>query len=383
MHHRIQRNIIFIGETGTGKSSAINLLLETGASAHVSNDSQPCTLVSASYETTLNGARYTLWDTRGLGEGYSFRSIFRFRASPERELKKFLKERHQRREIDLLVYCVRGSRATQASVRYYDSICAITRRLAAPVVVVVSHLERVADMEDWWNRNSSDLKKSKMEFDDHVCVTTLPDHAQTAASKKKLVDLITKKRRWEAKESGSYFGSSVQASMSIPSASPRRGGVLSFFKMKLKGNVDDRGLNRCLGNYPGTSSPPPSTRHSSYHTAQSPGGSVPPSPVIEPPTPCSTNCSPKVPPIDTTFLRVHGQSQSSGEETSSMGPSLYSMPTGYAIAMNLRLADLGIHEVLIVVTLRTLRYTSSRVRKKAQVYFSGFLEDDAPILSLS
>lgn len=337
MHRRIQRNIVFFGETGTGKSSAINLLLETGASAHVSNDSQPCTQINTSYETTLNGTRYTLWDTRGLGEGYSFlRNIFRLGASSEKELKKFLKERHQRHEIDLLVYCVRGSRATEASVKYYDNICTITRQLAAPVVVVVTHLEREVDMEGWWNRNSSGLKKSKMGFDDHVCVTTLPDHARTAESKKKLVDLITEKRRWEVKDSRSYFGSPAETS--THSSPLRKGGILSFLK-KYKGDVDKRNLNRRLNKYSRPSRPAPS-RDSSYHTAESPGGSVPPSPVVEPPTPCSATTHAKVPLTNTNFLGTDGPSQSSGEETSSMGASLYSMFTGYAIIMNLELTDL-------------------------------------------
>ncbi|KAI9572062.1 P-loop containing nucleoside triphosphate hydrolase protein, partial [Boletus coccyginus] len=165
-------NIIFFGETGAGKSSTINLLLETGTTARVSNDSKPCTKSNTKYETTLNGTKYNLWDTRGLGEGRSFFETI-FGGSSEKALKKFLKERHRRLEIDLLVYCVRGSRATEAYVKYYDNFCAITRRLAAPVVVVVTQLEKERVMEGWWSKNSFHLRELGMEFDDHACITAL------------------------------------------------------------------------------------------------------------------------------------------------------------------------------------------------------------------
>ncbi|KAF8546562.1 hypothetical protein OG21DRAFT_1397550, partial [Imleria badia] len=169
---RIQRNIVFFGEVATGKSSAINLLLEPGTSARVSDDSRSCTRTSTRYETTLNGTKCNLWDTRGLGEGRSFLQDL-FGGGSEKELKKFLKERHHNHEIDLLVYCVRGSRATEASMKYYNNFCAITRRLVAPVAIMVTRLEREKDMEDWWSRNSSRFKELEMEFDDHVCITTL------------------------------------------------------------------------------------------------------------------------------------------------------------------------------------------------------------------
>ena len=220
--------------------------------------------------------RYTLWDTRGLGEGGSFfRNIFWFTGNAERDLKRFLKERHREHKIDLLVYCVRGSRATKASVRYYNDFCAITRRLAAPVVILVTCLEREPNMEEWWNRNSSHFEKLKMEFDDHVCITTLPRHARTAESRKSLVDIISKKRRWQARSSGSYFGSLVQTS--IPSApSPRGGLIWSLFRMKDKKIASSGSLNHALNNDPGSSSAAASTR-----SLESLTSSVPSSPVVE------------------------------------------------------------------------------------------------------
>ncbi|KAF9245049.1 P-loop containing nucleoside triphosphate hydrolase protein, partial [Melanogaster broomeanus] len=165
------RNIIFFGETGAGKSSTINLIVGSTV-AGVSNDTNACTLGSACYETTIGGAPFKLWDTRGLGEGF-FSSLFKFGKSSEGELKKFLRERHEKGEIDLLVYCVRGSRARDALVKNYKSFCAITRRLAAPIVIVVTNLEREPNMDDWWERNEHSFLKLEMQFDGHACITAL------------------------------------------------------------------------------------------------------------------------------------------------------------------------------------------------------------------
>ncbi|KIJ08349.1 hypothetical protein PAXINDRAFT_172971, partial [Paxillus involutus ATCC 200175] len=104
------RNIVFFGETGTGKSSIINLIAGS-SDTHTSKDTESCIRVSTCYETALRNVAFNLWDTRGLGEGF-FRSLLK--GSSQGELKKFLRERHQKREIDFLVYCVRGSRANKA-----------------------------------------------------------------------------------------------------------------------------------------------------------------------------------------------------------------------------------------------------------------------------
>ncbi|KIJ08347.1 hypothetical protein PAXINDRAFT_61071, partial [Paxillus involutus ATCC 200175] len=152
------RNIVFFGETGAGKSSTVNLIAGSSV-AHTSDDTESCTRVSTCHKTTIRSEAFNLWDTRGLGESL-FRSLFK--RSSEGELKKFLRERHDKGEIDLLVYCVRGSRAHKAMVKNYDTFCAITRRFAAPVVIVVTNLEREKNMEDWWERNESSLRRLGM-----------------------------------------------------------------------------------------------------------------------------------------------------------------------------------------------------------------------------
>ncbi|KIJ07385.1 hypothetical protein PAXINDRAFT_173510 [Paxillus involutus ATCC 200175] len=199
------RNIVFFGETGAGKSSTINLIAGSGV-AHTNNDTGACTGVSACYKTTIRNETFNLWDTRGLGEGF-FRSL---KGSPEGELKKFLRARHDKGGLDLLVYCVRGSRANKALVKTYKTFCAITRQLAAPVVIVVTNLEREKDMEDWWERNGAHLQGLGMGFDGHACITAIPAHPRETESRMALHDLIARDYPWQGKRDGSYFGSPVQ-----------------------------------------------------------------------------------------------------------------------------------------------------------------------------
>ena len=217
-----------------------------------------------------------------------------------------------------------------------------------------------------------------MEFDDHVCITTLPGDRRLAESKKKFADLITTNRRWEAKDSGYYFGSPVQTY--TPSVPPPKGGIWrSLFKVT-RGNVNDEGLNRRSSNYPGPSSPAPSTTDSSYHTADSPVESMPPSPVVESPTPRSATSSITVPRIKTNRLGVSDPPQSSGE---SMGSSLHSM-------FHTRYGDYSAPQT---PDLPNTRSPHSSYTSHSEVYlescteeneglFSKPLEGDAPILSL-
>ncbi|KIK91574.1 hypothetical protein PAXRUDRAFT_624614 [Paxillus rubicundulus Ve08.2h10] len=198
-------NIVFFGQSGAGKSSTINLIAGSSIT-HTSNDTGPCTRVSACYKATIHDEAFNLWDTGGLGEGF-FHSLFK--GSPGGELKKFLRERYQKHEIDLLVYCIHGAVEHRALVMNYNTFCLTTRRLAAPIVIVVTNLERLENMENWWEDNKYSLQNLGMEFDGHACITALADHPQTDVSKTTLYDLITRDYPWQAECHGSYFGPSV------------------------------------------------------------------------------------------------------------------------------------------------------------------------------
>lgn len=186
------RNIVFIGETGSGKSSVINLIAGHDR-AVVSPDAAPCTTNFASYEVSIGGRTYRLWDTPGLNEPSGFRFKFRRSSSTKVSIKRFLQERYRREELDLLVLCVRGNRAHEGMSRAYKIFCRATRQFATPVVIALTHLERQQPtMETWWQKNERMLGDLGLVFDGHVCITCLSSHHRRWASQQEVLGLISR-----------------------------------------------------------------------------------------------------------------------------------------------------------------------------------------------
>ncbi|KIJ19007.1 hypothetical protein PAXINDRAFT_109513, partial [Paxillus involutus ATCC 200175] len=305
--HDRPRHIVFLGETGAGKSSIIDLINACPSVAESSNDT---------------GAAFKLWNTRDLGEGF-FTSLFR--GSSKGELIKFLRERHQKREIDLLVYCVRGSSAHKAMAKHYDTFCAITRQLAAPVVIVVTHLEREKNTEDWWERNEYSLRRLGMEFDGHACITAPPNYRLENESKRALHDLIARNYGWQAKNDGpsSYFGSTIQRH--------RTGGAHNDLcseaaclptdttRSEAQNPVGER--SNSGGDGPVSSPLTPTSYHTAYDRTLP--GSGPATPVVGPPSPAEITCATFS--VSTCHSKYTVPSQASSEEIDSTNTSLGSM----------------------------------------------------------
>ncbi|KAH7888367.1 P-loop containing nucleoside triphosphate hydrolase protein [Phlebopus sp. FC_14] len=168
-----EHHVVVFGESGVGKSSLVNLIIGSSV-AKTSPDAEACTLCHERHDVLINGHEFKIWDTAGL-DGGSF-SVIRS-AVAERKLKKLLKRMMKDGRLALLVYCVRGSRATQALVRHYRTFSSVTCKSNVPVVIVVTALESLSgEMDNWWQRNREKLATYGMTFADHVCVTTLPNY---------------------------------------------------------------------------------------------------------------------------------------------------------------------------------------------------------------
>lgn len=171
------QNVIVFGECGVGKSSIINLIVGSQV-AKTSPDADACTTRTQQYDVTINEKKYKLWDTAGL-DGGSF-GLFRA-AITERNLKMFLRNRLKNKEPSLLIYCVRAARATRALVRHYRSVHSATSERPVPMVIVVTGLENSrGDMENWWQKNATELSSHGMEFVDHACITSIDDDPRDA-----------------------------------------------------------------------------------------------------------------------------------------------------------------------------------------------------------
>ncbi|KAG2142931.1 P-loop containing nucleoside triphosphate hydrolase protein [Suillus clintonianus] len=154
------RNIVVFGETGVGKSSLINLIAGQDI-APTSPDALSCTTEERAYEVCIRGQRFALHDTVGLGEGSH--------GSTSADMTPAKKD-----GLHLLVYCMRGSRATRTLRHSYEAFAAAVAGMEVPVVLAVTCIDDLSEAGDWWERNRAMIKGLGIRFDGHVCVCTLP-----------------------------------------------------------------------------------------------------------------------------------------------------------------------------------------------------------------
>ncbi|KAF8552193.1 P-loop containing nucleoside triphosphate hydrolase protein, partial [Imleria badia] len=170
------KNVVVFGESGVGKSSLINLIAGKKVS-ETSSGALGCTLEYKRYLLDLGDQHFAIWDTAGLDEGTQG-SVPADKA--EAYLKQLLHELAKNNGVDLLVYCVRGTRVRSALLTNYHIFYSAICRKKVPIVIVITGLEnQEGNMETWWCKNESQFSLLKMYFDSHACVTTLESSTVT------------------------------------------------------------------------------------------------------------------------------------------------------------------------------------------------------------
>ncbi|KAF8836418.1 hypothetical protein BDN67DRAFT_332574 [Paxillus ammoniavirescens] len=200
-------NVVVFGESGVGKSSVINMIAGENVTK-TSNNAVGCTFRHQCHEVILNGLKVNLWDTAGLDEGTEG-TVPAMQA--EENLKAFLRQvtRRDRDGIDLLMYCIRGTRVRRALLRNYNIFYAAICRKKVPLALIVTGLENYeGEMDSWWTEHAKDLAKHGMQFDAHACVTTMQsDHPairgrleHSRAELRKLIQEKSETMTWKANE---------------------------------------------------------------------------------------------------------------------------------------------------------------------------------------
>lgn len=193
-------NVILFGESGSGKSSVVNML-STRVVAPVSNGVKGCTFESTSYEVNVLGKRMTLWDTAGLDEGESGR-VPDVKAITN--LYKLLLKVGG--GINLLVFVTRP-RIKDASQKNWKLFREIICQGKVPIVTVVTGLEEENEMESWWGDNKEKFRSYNMDPDAHACITASRGKARNGGyvydeefeeSKARVQSLLRLKCRQEA-----------------------------------------------------------------------------------------------------------------------------------------------------------------------------------------
>ncbi|KAG1904899.1 uncharacterized protein F5891DRAFT_1275357 [Suillus fuscotomentosus] len=166
-------NIVIYGQTGTGKSSLINLITKKQA-ARTSPDAEGCTRQTTVYGhdvvTENRTLKVQLFDTAGLDEGAQG-------TVPNPQAEHALKRLFQPHiKIHIIMYCVQGVKNAPALRRNYDLLSKFKGNV--PVVLVVTGLEdQEPEMEEWWKRNQASISKLEMKFSGHACITALTINA--------------------------------------------------------------------------------------------------------------------------------------------------------------------------------------------------------------
>lgn len=157
------KNVIVFGESGSGKSSLVNLLLGQNE-ANVSDKAVGCTFEFKKYEM----AEYNLYDTVGLSEG----SVgTRTQAQAIKQLLQLLKSLGD--GVSLLIFVIERGRIKKSLEDNYklfiDTIC----MKKVPVVLAITHCEMENEPGTWWKENKEHFDKYRMTFNAVVSGTAL------------------------------------------------------------------------------------------------------------------------------------------------------------------------------------------------------------------
>ncbi|KAI6161571.1 hypothetical protein EDD17DRAFT_680376 [Pisolithus thermaeus] len=168
------RNVVFLGEVGSGKSSVINLI----AGRHVaepSSEAKGGTLNIVCYTLSFSpsNVQVNLWDTPGWHPAEE-KDIKQGQAMGE--VDSLLQTLHATEGIHLLIFCMRMGRALSSFVKMYNKFYSERAWCKIPVALVVTWLEWTRPtMHTWWENNRISLERQKLQFHSHACVTTVDD----------------------------------------------------------------------------------------------------------------------------------------------------------------------------------------------------------------
>ncbi|KIJ67528.1 hypothetical protein HYDPIDRAFT_108359 [Hydnomerulius pinastri MD-312] len=160
------QNVLVVGETGSGRSSVINLICGQDV-AQVSASLSSCTTYSKCYPCTLDNANFRIYDTVGFNATHGEAQPGKQGTNGQTKAPTLGRGR-----IDLVLFCMRGDQISTALGEHYR-LAAL--RATGNIAIVVTHLEAEPRMNDWPSKHSKVLESlySQRRAIGLTCVTTL------------------------------------------------------------------------------------------------------------------------------------------------------------------------------------------------------------------
>ncbi|KAG6824926.1 hypothetical protein H0H92_005381, partial [Tricholoma furcatifolium] len=164
-------NIIIFGETGSGKSSIVNMLAERDV-ALVNGGAKGVTFSSQSYLVHIGGTPYRVYDTAGLDEPRNGGSVPKVDAIKHLyRLLQFLNDDLNGHGISLLVFCIRAPRIRETTQKNWRLFHEIICHGQVPIVLAITGLEHEENMDKWWEDNRSIFDGYEIRPHEVACIT--------------------------------------------------------------------------------------------------------------------------------------------------------------------------------------------------------------------
>ncbi|KAI6018392.1 hypothetical protein EDC04DRAFT_454647 [Pisolithus marmoratus] len=178
-------NVLVMGETGSGKSSVVNLLVGTKV-AEVSNEASACTTKTIGHTATIQGKttpmKMHIWEVVGFNQPED-----RYGKALDMDLDPIFQANAR---VDVILFCMQGSRLRNTPTRIFEHLNNV---LGGRIVVpVITNLEREEDMESWWGKYGDRVGTCMgLSGTEHACITGLQDRKYEAKSMQSRALLIS------------------------------------------------------------------------------------------------------------------------------------------------------------------------------------------------
>ena len=167
-------NMIFFGEMGAGKSSAINLIVGSPV-AEISSSIESFPLDYRSHEVNMGIHQFLVWDIVGFNGFHNGNGVF----GALKNAARLVRDLHRQGGVDLLVFCKKSGQLTSSESKilmiFHEFLC----EGHIPVAFIITDLESHDPMEKWWETNEASLLKAcnlkPSAVAGHACITSALD----------------------------------------------------------------------------------------------------------------------------------------------------------------------------------------------------------------